>query len=278
MAPDGGEVAEGALVTITTASVGASIRYTTDGSDPSATVGTEYTVPVEILNDTTLKAIAYGALFSPSNITSRDFTIALPQAEAPVMVPNGGSVVAGTTVEITTASVGASIRYTTDGSDPSSTVGTVYSGPVAINANTTLKAIAYGAGFSDSDITTRAFTVLLAVYWGSSTNPTLDEAGILALADSSNESSPAGSYLFPAPGIPEEYLYFAWPDSFAAQPRALDGFMSGPFPVSMAGAAEGYDQLENGWAYLLVDVGGVPYRLYRTFWPLELEFTITVNT
>jgi uncharacterized repeat protein (TIGR02543 family) len=46
-------------VTISTTTPGATIRYTTDGSIPSPTVGTLYTVPVTISTTTTLKAIAY---------------------------------------------------------------------------------------------------------------------------------------------------------------------------------------------------------------------------
>ena len=46
-------------------------------------------------------------------------------------------------VTISTTTTGASIRYTTDGSTPSETVGTVYGGPVSVSSNLTLKAIAY---------------------------------------------------------------------------------------------------------------------------------------
>ena len=51
------------------------------------------------------------------------------------------------TVTISTTTSGATIRYTTNGTTPSSTVGTVYSSPVSITATTTLKAIAYETGY-----------------------------------------------------------------------------------------------------------------------------------
>lgn len=44
-------------VEITTTEIGATIKYTTDGQDPSATVGTEYTAPVSITKTTTLKRL-----------------------------------------------------------------------------------------------------------------------------------------------------------------------------------------------------------------------------
>ncbi len=45
-------------------------------------------------------------------------------------------------VTISTTTGGATIRYTTDGSTPSATAGTMYSTPVSISATTTLNAIA----------------------------------------------------------------------------------------------------------------------------------------
>src|SRR5437899_4175390 len=46
-------------------------------------------------------------------------------------------------VTITTTTVGANIRYTTDGSAPSSTHGTLYTGALPISATTVLRAIGY---------------------------------------------------------------------------------------------------------------------------------------
>lgn len=61
-------------VEITTTETGATIKYTTDGKEPSATVGTEYTAPVSITKTTTLKAVVVkGELVSP--VTSATYTI-----------------------------------------------------------------------------------------------------------------------------------------------------------------------------------------------------------
>ena len=76
--PVAGTYFNGTLITILSATPGASIYYTTDGSDPDDT-DTLYTVPFALPNDavTTLKAIAYGPdrWFTPSAIASGVFTM-----------------------------------------------------------------------------------------------------------------------------------------------------------------------------------------------------------
>ena len=148
-------------VSITSATSGASIRYTTDGSTPSETAGTLYSGPVNVSSSITFTAIAYKAGLTDSNVVSAAYTIniALPPAAAPVFSPAAGTYTTAQNVTITSATGGASIRYTTDGSTPSETAGTLYSGPVHVSANLTLKAIAYAAGFTDSTVTSGAYTI-----------------------------------------------------------------------------------------------------------------------
>ena len=62
-------------------------------------------------------------------------------------------------VTISTATSGATIRYTTDGTTPSETVGTVYSSPVNITATSTLQAIAYETGYSNSTVASGVYTI-----------------------------------------------------------------------------------------------------------------------
>jgi regulation of enolase protein 1 (concanavalin A-like superfamily) len=78
---------------------------------------------------------------------------------APTFSPAGGTYASAQTVTISTTNSGASIRYTTDGSNPSETTGTLYSSPVTISTTTTLKAIAYESGFTDSSVTSDTYTI-----------------------------------------------------------------------------------------------------------------------
>jgi hypothetical protein len=60
-------------------------------------------------------------------------------------------------VAITTLTPGASIRYTTNGSKPTETVGTLYTGPINVGATTVLRAIAFKSGFTPSNVDTHTY-------------------------------------------------------------------------------------------------------------------------
>ncbi len=159
--PAGGSYTAAQSVTISTTTSGASIRYTTDGSTPSETAGTLYSGPVAIGSTTTLKAIAYESGMSDSAVSSATYTISLPQVAAPTFSPVGGNYSAAQSVTISTTTSGASIRYTTDGSTPSETAGTLYSGPVTVSSTATLQAIAYESGMVDSPVSSATYTITI---------------------------------------------------------------------------------------------------------------------
>ncbi len=61
------------------------------------------------------------------------------------------------TVAISTETEGASIRYTTNGSSPSDSIGTLYTGPITLNETTVLRAIAFKEGFQPTNIDTQTY-------------------------------------------------------------------------------------------------------------------------
>ncbi|MED5586667.1 MAG: lamin tail domain-containing protein [Verrucomicrobiota bacterium] len=61
------------------------------------------------------------------------------------------------TVAISTETEDASIRYTTDGSAPGESTGTLYTGPISLNATTILRAIAFKEGFQPTNIDTQTY-------------------------------------------------------------------------------------------------------------------------
>ncbi|HNY10540.1 MAG TPA: chitobiase/beta-hexosaminidase C-terminal domain-containing protein [Candidatus Wallbacteria bacterium] len=109
-----GTYSEAQTVTITTATAGATIRYTLDGSTPSATNGTVYSAPITISSTTTIKAIATKANVTNSDIASATYTINLVtlQAAAPEFSHTAGTYTSTQSVSITSATAGATITGT----------------------------------------------------------------------------------------------------------------------------------------------------------------------
>lgn len=92
-----------------------------------------------------------------------DYSVILAQATSqqvaqPSFSPEGGDYTGYQNVIISCSTDGTSIRYTTDGSDPT-TASPLYSGPVNINSDTTLKAKAFKSPWRPSDIATADYTV-----------------------------------------------------------------------------------------------------------------------
>ena len=67
-----------AVVTIECGTTGAIIRYTLDGSSPSGSVGTEYSAPFTLYNNTTVKAIGIKSGLLDSDIATEEITVKLP--------------------------------------------------------------------------------------------------------------------------------------------------------------------------------------------------------
>ena len=122
-------------VSISCATNSAEIYYNTgDGSqaDPTTSTGTHYTAPFDVTNPTTVKAIS-----SVGSEVSSVVSLAITQVATPTIQNNGSNA-----ISITSATDGATIYYTTDGSTPT-TSSTEYTGPLTENVSgVTIKAIA----------------------------------------------------------------------------------------------------------------------------------------
>ncbi|CAM5191644.1 LTD domain-containing protein OS=Ureibacillus acetophenoni OX=614649 GN=SAMN05877842_101164 PE=4 SV=1 [Ureibacillus acetophenoni] len=66
---------------------------------------------------------------------------------------------AGTKITLSTSTVGAQIYYTTDGTVPTIATGKLYEGPITIDDDTTIKAIAVKDGLSNSEVSEFTYTV-----------------------------------------------------------------------------------------------------------------------
>jgi len=83
------------------------------------------------------------------------------KADAPQFSPAPGTYTSGQSVTMTSSSLGAVIVYTTDGSAPSCVKehGTIYSAPVVVSADTTLRAMACALLRDESPITTGTWLI-----------------------------------------------------------------------------------------------------------------------
>jgi hypothetical protein len=62
-------------------------------------------------------------------------------------------------VTITTSTPGATIRFTTDGSEPSPTSGTVYSAPITVSQTTVIRAIAFKPNWESTNVDTHTYLI-----------------------------------------------------------------------------------------------------------------------
>jgi hypothetical protein len=134
-----GTFATAQQVTVTDATVGATTYYTTNGATPTAS-STRYTGAITVSATETIQAIAIVSGYAPSTVTSATYTIETPAA-IPIFSPPSGIYSLVQTVAITSATPGATIYYTTNGTTPT-TSSAVYSAPITVSASETIEAIA----------------------------------------------------------------------------------------------------------------------------------------
>lgn len=144
-------------VTLSCPTDGATIYYTTDGTAPTSG-STIYTGAISVTQTTTIKAIAFKAGLTDSEVASATYTL---KCETPTITVPGGAFLDSKVITMT-SSDGASIYYTTDGSEPTSS-STAYdpSNKPSISATTTFKAIAIKAGWTNSEVATETFTKIV---------------------------------------------------------------------------------------------------------------------
>jgi len=154
--PDGGIFDSPITVTINSKTEGATIRYTTNGSDPTEN-SSLYSYPIPVNNGMTIKARAYKTGFTPSNVITRSFTIKETCA-SPTFSLTEGVYYTEITVSLSTLTSSAKIYYTLDGSEPS-TSSLLYDSPINITKTTTIKAITIKEGYNDSSVSTITYTL-----------------------------------------------------------------------------------------------------------------------
>ena len=223
-------------VSITCTTAGSTIYYTIDGNTPTAS-STAYSIPFSVTSPTTVKAIATHATFATSDVAE----LAISQVATPTIQNNGSNA-----ISITTTTPGATIYYTTDGTDPT-TSSTEYIGPLTNNvSNVTIKAIAVKEGMITSTVGSGSVKLQCAT-------PVITRVGLTFTLSC---SKPTNANLYYTLGGGSEVAYTGTPVSFDA---AL-------LPMTVTAVARHNDYTQSETASMLLKTGSGtsddPYLIY----------------
>ncbi len=180
--PSSGTALDSVLVSISTGTPNAEIRYTTNGAEPNS-YSTLYTAPFSLgIGQHIVRAKAFFSGAAISGEASANYTVydSANLTAVPVTTPSGGIFNGPLTVTITSDTEGALITYTTDGTDPySSSSVQVYSGPFTVVGNTTyyIKARAWKSSSGLSDLSTIATLTVVTPTLGTVVTPTFSVPG-----------------------------------------------------------------------------------------------------
>ena len=130
--PAAGTYNSAQTVIISTATSGATIHYTTNGTMPLPS-STVYSGPITVSASETVKALAVKSGYTNSAVGSAKYTLSVA---TPTFSPGAGNYNSAQTVTISTTTPMATIYYTTNGKTPTD-VSTVYFGPIAVSSNET---------------------------------------------------------------------------------------------------------------------------------------------
>ena len=124
------------------------IRFTTDGSDPTSSSEAVVNGVVEVQQSVTLKAKAFDhPSLQDSNVAEASYELRVP---TPQLTPLGNTYTSPVTVSMTVGGVtNYQIRYTLNGLEPDES-STLYSDPVSVSTTTTVRARAFKTGWTPS--------------------------------------------------------------------------------------------------------------------------------
>lgn len=154
--PESGMYATAQTVTISCATEGATIRYTTDSSEPTRT-SSMYTSPLSIASTTTIKAKGFLEGWRDSATASACYTIT-DSVAAPFFEPPGGTFTSPQSVVIKCPTDGAIIRFTINGSEPTEE-SLQYTTPLNFRSSNTVKAKGFKEGWIPSATASSSYII-----------------------------------------------------------------------------------------------------------------------
>ncbi|WP_027449243.1 chitobiase/beta-hexosaminidase C-terminal domain-containing protein [Xylanibacter brevis] len=147
---------EAQSITLSCTTDGAAVYYSLDGTTPTSG-STAYTGAITIDASKTIKAIAVKDGLTDSEVSSATYTL---KVLTPTFSLAGGDFDETQTIELSCATDGATIHYTTNGAAPTTSSPT-YSSAISVSTVQTIKAIAIKDGWANSEVASAEYRVAL---------------------------------------------------------------------------------------------------------------------
>lgn len=142
--------ATGLEITMNTATEGAEIHYTLDGSEPAAT-SRLYSAPIVIKENSVIKAVAIKEGIENSSVSAAEVSILSRAILNAVTMTSEDLGPEGIRVSMATSTPGATIYYTLNGLDPDGN-SSVYAEPLIIKDDKTIKSVAVKPGMDNGPV------------------------------------------------------------------------------------------------------------------------------
>ena len=159
MTPEAGQYEEAVRVELAPPHADWTVRYTLDNTKPTA-ASPEYQTPIEVGETTILKAWAFDGTGRGGPVSQAVYYFGdRARSAAPEVTPAAGEYDRYVSVELSSPTRLATVRYTLDGSDPGAG-SEAYDGPITVEKDATVKARSFVPHLPPSDVAVAEYRIV----------------------------------------------------------------------------------------------------------------------
>ncbi len=162
--PVSGEYYQEVVIAISDSNDNAQIYYTLDGTIPTPETANIYSEPFNISESTLVNSACFAENMLPSYVTSNEYNILNEKVSAPDFAVEPREYNSPVVVKIESDTEDAKIIYTTDGTLPSLSNGTLYKAPIYIDKSENISVVAFKEGLISSDLVSANYIIAEADY------------------------------------------------------------------------------------------------------------------